>query len=613
MADSLERHNREILARRFPSAWAMIQSGGIEPGPLHSERVMGERGTTTVAVTVDERKRFLHSKYDPLSEAQRWAASQPPPKDTVALILGWGLGYHAIEWLKQHGRSVRATIVVEPEPELFLQSLDTADLRAIPPDVKIDIILGTNGERIYQSLLAVMEALIGGDLITLPLPFADIYPKEFLSTLQNEIRKIAATRDGMLQHMAVMGDRCQECLIRNIPAMANSLFPRAVRGIASGQPGIVVAAGPSLDRNLGTLTEARDRAWIFAVDTSLRVLLQHGMSPHFTVTKDPTDLNRAHFEGLENLDRTTLVFDPQTDPAIPKRFPGQHLLMPNRNNALHSHIAGLVLEADDRLPLSTNSAVAAFNMAVAMGCDPIIFVGLDLCFSADSGRSHSKHTALASETRFSAEDHRLTYTRGEASDEVQAIEVEGIDGNRYPTTTTFLEALRLLENLIRASNVRCIDASEGGAKITGTEIVPLAEALSHHCLNPIDVSAWKTLSPPRRHPAAIKKSLSEIVTHIETCGEIAAKALSVVQSQASGAFTECENARHRIEEGYRLYHVLQSALERLMAEIARSTFWDTTSVSEDELLKRYEWYFSEIQRACKKFGEMYYEVLDEFS
>lgn len=608
MDNALYQNNLEILARRFPSVKETLSSGEIEPGSLQPHWIMGERGKPTVFVMENERQRFLHSKYDPQSEAQRWAAEQSPPADAVILILGWGLGYHVIEWIRQHGKRIRAAIAIEPEPALFQQSLHTTNLGELPHDGSFDIVLGSNGEWIYQALLSKMEALIGGNLVTLPLPFSDIYSRESLSVLQSEIRKIVLTREGMLQHMATLGYRCQECIIRNIPAMVPSLLPRHVRGIAAGQPGIVVAAGPSLDRNLTTLFQAKGRAWIFAVDTSLRVLTQHGLDPEFTITKDPTERNLAHFQGLDTIGHTTLIFDPQSDPDIPSRFKNRRILMPNRNNTLHHYLAGLELEMIDSLPLSTNSALAAFNMAVVMGCDPIIFTGLDLCFAADMGRSHSQHAALTSETRFSVDTHQLTYSRGPACDVIQAVEVEGIDGKRYPTTTTFLEALRLLETLIRQSGVRCIDASEGGAKILGTEIIPLAQTLERYCTKPIDDSLWQQIQLPNRNRMTIKQSVDTIAGHIETCGVIAQDALAIIQSKPDHVIKELDTRRHQIEEGYRLYHVLQSALERLMAEIKRSTFWDASTNTEDVLLQRYQWYFKEIRQACETFGPIYRRV-----
>lgn len=613
MTFDLRAANLEFLFTRFPRLAERIQNHEISPGVIRPTLIQCEGGAFTASVESGGRTKFLHSKYEPIREAQRWAASQTPPPGSVVLILGWGMGYHVLEWIKTHGARVEAVIVFEPEPELFKTSLFCTDLRPLAQAKRLELIVGCDAAAFDRALQSLIEPLLNRDLSLLPLPFVDIYPPEISAFLKSNLQKMIARREGILRHMAEMGAHCQENIIRNIPAMADSFFPRDVQGMAAGQPAIIVAAGPSLDRNIHILPQAQGRAWIFAVDTGLRILMQRSIDAQFVVVKDPSDRNRSHFEGLKNLECPALIFDPQVAPDIPARFIGPKICMPNRNHELHHYLDGLQLTPNDPLPYSTNVALAAFNAAVRMSCDPIIFVGLDFCFAREGGPSHAADSALRSETLYDPNRQSLIYRREGSQEEIAIVEVEGIDGQRYPTSPNFYESLRLLESLIQKSPAHCIDASEGGAKIAGTEIMTLENAIQSACIQPIDVSALLTRPRPNRDRRKIQASLETIANHIERCGITAQRAAEELAEWTDAALPEsAQKARREIESGYRLYHELQSALERLLVEISRPDFWEMKPQNRNECLSRYADYFGKIEEACAHFAPLYREIAFEF-
>jgi hypothetical protein len=613
MTNNLRTTNNNFLNNWFPLLAHRIAHRQIDSGNLHPAIVASKAGVPTLSVSSGERTVFLHSQYDPIKEAQRWAASQAPPDDAVVLIFGWGMGYHVLEWVKQHGGSVEAIIIFEPEAALFDASLDHVDLQQLACAKRLEIIAGCDAQCFGQTFQNLIELLLPRDVSILPLPFASVYPKNATDFLRGEIQKLLDRKAGILRHMAEMGVMCQENIVRNIPAMVDAKFPGRVKGMAANQPAIIAAAGPSLDNNIKQLHRAYGKAWIFAVDTSLRILLSHDIEPNFVVSKDPSQRNRAHFEGLSEIDSTTLVFDPQIASDIALKFSGPKIVMPNRNHALHQYIAGLETGADDPLPHSTNVALTAFNMATHMGCNPIIFVGLDFCFAKDGGASHATDAALLSETSYTSSSQQLTYKRGDAADQVQAIEVEGIDGELYPTSPNFHESLRLLESLIGQSRRRCIDASEGGARITGTEVMPLMDTINTYCSTPIDGASFTADTSTPRKCKRIKASLNDIANHLTQCGNAAQTALADLSSlDADNPDVTLPDsvlkARAEIERGYRLYHELQSALERLLVDVSRPAFWETASQKPTEWLPRLIGYFTQIKELCDHFGELYQQV-----
>lgn len=607
MNNSYFESNLKIIEAYYPHLVSYINNLSTKSEERRFHVEPGRKGCPTLAVRREGKQKYLYSKYDPLNEAMRWVQGIDPIEEKVVIFIGWGLGYHILEWIKANKGDYRI-IVIEPEPEMFYHSLQWIDLNEFIKQVSLDIVLGDDFHLVYQLALNHMESILSGGFQIVPLPFADIYPQTFYQQLKSELRKILKTRETMLNHMAEMGYRCQANMVANLPAVLRSGFLHHWKNRLQNQPAIIVAAGPSLDRNIQVLSRVYGLAWIFAVDSSLRIVQKHGIQAQFVVSKDPTERNLVHFQNLDYADPPILAFDPQVHPSIPVCFRDRLLYIPNRNPAMHGYLRNMGLSDDDCLPLSTNVAIAAFNLACHMGCNPIVFVGLDLCFSDGEGFSHASDSALMSQTSFSQSSMHLTYSRGEASDTVEVIEVEGVDGRMYPTLQTFYEALKLLESHIQKSNCRCIDASEGGAKILGTEIKPLHEVLLELQSNKIDYELVTQFGFSKRNVKDFNRSLNEIVLHLERCKENADQGLTHLDKSDSPDISLLEQKRKAIEQNYTIYHLLQSALERLMVEIQKPSFWDHKKNSEDEMIKRYQWYFGEIKQACQEFIPLYQEA-----
>lgn len=596
--------NLEKLTRRFPS----LGLDRIEPisSRIQVKVQSTPSGNPTVIAIAGDQPKYLHSAYNPYQEAERWAMNQIPPRGAVVAMLGWGLGHHGLTWIKQHGHLIAGLIVIEPEPALFRLSINHLDLSNLYEFKPLELVIGLRESSFYRALQRFIEPLLSRDILFLPLPFVDIYPNELIPFLRREYERFLIVKEGALRHMEQMGPLCQDHIVRNIPAMLQSRFLGKVKHRCVAQPAFIVAAGPSLDRNIDQLRCIENRGWIFAVDTSLKPLANRRITPHFVVSKDPTDKNVAHFSTVDNESSPILLFDPQVDPSIPRKFGRGTLCMPNRNHALHAYIDGLELTHDDLLPLSTNVAIAAFHAAAHMGCDPIVLVGLDLCFSNQQSHSHAAGTAWFSETVYTPGSATLQYIQGEQCDRIQVIEVEGIDGQRYPTTPNFYESLKLLESFIeQRPGITCIDASEGGARIVGTTVMSLREAIAQYCHAVLDLSWIEELKKPPRHRTNPQRSIQAIAAYLLECEDIARQALAELESTPEITLSipdKILTARARLEEGYRLYHILQSALERLLVDIQNPEFWDAR---QKEWRERYRRYFYTIKTQCGIYRELF--------
>ena len=120
-------------------------------------------------------------------------------------------------------------------------------------------------------------------------------------------------------------------------------------------------------------------------------------------------------------------------------------------------------------------ASEAFQLARCLGFQTIIFVGQDLAFTG--GQSHTSG---------------IKGVLGKNEDYIHSrylVQVEGINGEFLDTDFQMNFYRQWLEKKIELyeNELRVIDATEGGAKIEGTTIMPLKEAVAQECKREINI------------------------------------------------------------------------------------------------------------------------------
>jgi hypothetical protein len=167
--------------------------------------------------------------------------------------------------------------------------------------------------------------------------------------------------------------------LANLPVVAREGNTAALDGLFTGRPAVVVGAGPSLDRNLPALAALQDRAVIIGVDTTLRPLLAGGVRPHIMAGVDPGEMNARHLAGVSGLDDVWLAAEGSLHPSAFEGFAGRTFVFKVSNHEPWPWLGTLGL---DRGTLRAWGSVvtSAFDLALRMGCNPIVFAGLDLSY-----------------------------------------------------------------------------------------------------------------------------------------------------------------------------------------------------------------------------------------
>ncbi len=184
--------------------------------------------------------------------------------------------------------------------------------------------------------------------------------------------------------------------LRNLPTIVAEGDASTLVELFPGRPALLLAAGPSLDANLSAIAAHRAQAVLIAVDTALRPLMAAGVSPDLVVALDPSDVNASHLVDLPACPRTWLVAEGSLDPQAFRHFAGRTHVF---RVADHHPWPWLRRIGLDRHPLRAWGSVltTAFDLALQMGCDPIVFAGADLAFT--DGRPYARGTTFEEEWR----------------------------------------------------------------------------------------------------------------------------------------------------------------------------------------------------------------------
>ena len=256
-----------------------------------------------------------------------------------------------------------------------------------------------------------------------------------------------------------------------------------LRDAYAGRPAILVAAGPSLRKNIEAVRAAEGRAVVIAVQTALRPLLEAGVVPHFVTALDHHEISTRFYENLPDDLTTELVAEPKASGAVLRawrRVPGRRLTLLG-NDFAESTLRELRL-ARPRLSAGTTVAHLSFSLAEWMGCSTAILVGQDLGFS--DGLAYTPGTGYDDVWR--PETGRFgTFEMRQwehiARDRAALLRVEDWRGDATYTERRLFSYLQHFEQLFAATPMRVIDATEGGVAKRHTERMTLAEAVVTFC------------------------------------------------------------------------------------------------------------------------------------
>lgn len=476
MPASIYEANLAVLQHRDPALAARLRN---EP---HDQRVVlrdTASGAPTLLLIQDGANALaLHHPDDPMGYArQSLAQTQGIEAAQCLLVADCGLGYMPLA-IREQGISRMLIYLLQPNLSILRAAMRAVDWRPLLTNPSTRVVVCDRPGVLSQALTAHLMDLAANPPLLIESPaIGGAFPQwrqEIIQVIRETLRfaqsgLMTKFKDGPL----TLGN-----LLDNLDAVAATPGLSSLGDSLRNTPAIVVAAGPSLAKNIDQLRGIENEALLIATDTAFEPLRRVGARPHFVVTVDPTELNLRHFAQQNYSDETRLLFDPEARPEIVARFERRLTYLTDK----HDFFAWLDRQLGGKGVIKKGGMVsqAGIQAAAFLGCSPIILVGQDLALDPAEGSTHHPDAALMRNVRF-LHDDRDYIEAPSLADGTMTREplywVEGVDGNPVPTVQSFLIYIRLLEEDFRAMSVPVIDATEGGARIAGTEVLSLEETL----------------------------------------------------------------------------------------------------------------------------------------
>lgn len=466
---TIYERNMEVLKAVRKDIYEEVENA-YNPGEqvLVGDALDGEK---FLAVVREEEIFPLNSTYHPTHEAQRFVLQfEKQAEESIVLLFGFGSGT-VVEQILSEECPVDVCIVYEPSIAVFRKALEEYDLSSVLSNPGLLLFVeGINGDQLEYYLVDLIDYSNWRCFNFKKLSqYQKLFPEQCKKIAEMYQRVYVNNRAAMntLIAYAKIG------LINEVNAMKWMMDCRTLSGMIGkfpkDLPAIVVAAGPSLEKNVDVLKQAKGKAFIICVDTAIPFMLKHNIIPDMVCTIDATKGIR-HFAGPEIHNLPLAVYTDSNYKVL--NYIGE--VNPYYMSTTSNYYQELFRQKGNDVGYFDGGGsvgTVCFKLCLVIGFRTVILVGQDLAFT--SSKMHAGKTELKNE--------ELLY----------GIEmVEGYYGEKVMTRgdyKTYIDWYNLqIPNLVDRV---VVNATEGGAKLKGAVQMPLQEAVDTYCQKPCDVSA----------------------------------------------------------------------------------------------------------------------------
>jgi len=393
----------------------------------------------------------------------------------LVVCLGFGLGYDPLFYTEQISQTANTEwmLVIEKDPALIHTAMKFMDLHSFFGQPRITLMINVPEDKLFPKI---------AEWLGLENRYYNARAYEYIYNMSAMEESyygtvIKAMSDAIGYAVSNYGNCVEDSMIgtenmfKNIPTILNNPGVNLLKDKFKGIPAVVVATGPSLDKNKHLLKGIEDKALIISCDASLKILSKMEHKPHLVATLEREMAIVQLFEGLtaEQVEDVYLMACPVVYPEVYESYPGKNIIVYRK----FDHFKWLKIERG-MLDIKYSSGNMSFKIAEYLGCDPIILIGQDLALAA--GKTNADGTTLGTEQEsYLNEEHMMVPANG---------------GGMIETVHSLKLFLNAYNLDIQSHKGKCINATEGGALITGTELMTFQEAIDKYIqkvTNPIDI------------------------------------------------------------------------------------------------------------------------------
>lgn len=418
-----------------------------------------------VTYVIKDSKQFrLTSSYNPKHEAKKWVEQYKfINSNTIITLFGFGTGSFVREIINNRGEN-DILFIYEPSLQLFKHVMEHYDITDIISAINVVLAFeGMNDFEFHNLLQNVTNITNLTTQIHCSHPYYETMFPESGIKYWKELKDNKIHTQININTEKALGRFIIENSLYNIRFLKDSIrLDDMKRAINVNIPAVIISAGPSLKKCVNDLKSMKGKAYILAVDTIVDFIMKEGIIPDYIVTIDP--VKNIKYFGDRELDMP-LLCEMASNKQVLELHKGKKVFY-----SCIPYLENLYRETGKEPPtLYTGASVAtaAFSACIQLGFKRIILVGQDLAYEGES--SHA-------------------YGIAKYSFEIKELMVEGVKGNQVKSRLDWYEFIIWFQDMIALyPDIEVIDAKDNGAKIKGTKVMSLNDAINHYCTTTYDL------------------------------------------------------------------------------------------------------------------------------
>ncbi|PWW37442.1 MULTISPECIES: motility associated factor glycosyltransferase family protein [Paenibacillus] len=506
-------------------------------------------------------------------------SGQPNPLKRELIFLVGITSVQEIEYIIRKMSEESFLIIIEPNPSFFNYALNNKDLSFF---MRQNVMLFADE---LTNLPVFLDKLFSTTLIyymrNIKFYFTYFYRTYDVNLCVDIVRSVKET---VKYKAMIYGNSIDDSLkgfkhnMSNLPHLLRSKDVSQLKNRFKDVPAVIVAAGPSLNKNIKELKKVKGKSIIIAVDTIAQRLLVEGIIPDFICSIEREKETYTYFYENKNYPpETTIVAPLLLYPEIFNEFKGD-LIIPIRENVGEyiwlNQVLGL--EGDNSISIGLSCAHVAFGFAEHIGASPIILVGQDLAFGNSVEQSHAGGT-IYDDSQFSSSVFSA----------IEKTVTEGYDGMPVPTTEIWNSFRKWFEIEIFNEGLNVINATEGGAKIAHTQQLSLRQVAERYCNDDI-LTVKKVMQEVSEYPLNRKQMDQVLNEQIEYFSNVKTKfeeqLKSIVRVKITKRSTKKELIRflNKLSKTDPLFKIVTEdwLLRHNLQPILMSSFWNLYDIEQ---------------------------------
>jgi hypothetical protein len=313
---STYKFNMEALKKRYPE---LVEKLSHVKEDLSVRAVPTKKPPLKTCIVKEKGQEWLlHSKDDPKAEAKAFAdnvLSDDISSAHVIVMLGIGLGYYTDAIFARYAKDMPFIILVENNLKIFDQFIRTQRPLVNVGDKTISVfeyegchlVVDTPLDKVYAALYDKINQQGKNSFATFHFiehPIEIRFNKEYYKPFTKEVARVCYDIKSSYGNDPEDSWFGIDNMLQNLNLISNSPGVIQVKDVFKGKPAVIVATGPSLNKNIDLLPSIKNKCVFFAADASLNTFFKHDppIVPNIVCSLERNLTTCNHFKQIENKD-----------------------------------------------------------------------------------------------------------------------------------------------------------------------------------------------------------------------------------------------------------------------------------------------------------------------